>query len=45
VIQKMDLEEFSEDKQQKGRLKDVIWEFREIFKGIGCVKGYQHVIN
>jgi hypothetical protein len=40
----MDLTEFSEDEEHRREMKDMLLEFRYLFKGFGLVKGVEHMI-
>lgn len=41
----MDYKSFSEDEFMQRKLKRLLWERREIFKGLGCIKGVTHEIK
>ena len=36
--------EFSKDSNMQNQLKELLWQIRERFKGIGCIKGVKHRI-
>ncbi len=42
---KLDLSEFSEDPALRDRLRNLLWDRRAIFKGMGCIRDIEHRIN
>lgn len=44
-IKHMDLSDFHSDNLIQENLRNVLWKHREVFKGMGCVKGYEHEIK
>jgi transposase InsO family protein len=43
-IQNMDLTEFSENEEHRREMRDMLLEFRDLFQGVGLVKGVEHRI-
>ncbi len=45
LMNKIDFSEFSKDPLMRQRLKDMLWDKREIFKGMGRISGVKHRIQ
>jgi len=45
VIRDLDLSEFHDDGKLQAALREILWYHRHIFKGVGCVNGYEHKIR
>jgi len=45
VIRDLDLSEFHDDGKLQAALREILWYQRHIFKGVGCVNGYEHKIR
>ena len=44
-IKSLDLSSFSPDRSLQERLRNILWENRGIFKGVGSIKGVEHKIE
>ena len=45
TIQELPLIEFYPSPKMQQKLRDILWKHRQIFKGVGCIKGLKHKIR
>lgn len=45
ILNDMDVTQFSKDKEMRGRLRNLIWRHRDVFKGFARTKGVKHKLS
>ena len=45
TIQELPLNEFHPSPKMQQKLREILWRHRQIFKGVGCIKGFKHKIR
>ena len=45
AIREMDLSHFHQESSMQGKLREILWTRRELFKGLGHINGVNHAIE